>query len=50
MEDIANSLNKGVGTDANIIDFSCAFDLVPLDLLFTKLVSKLYLEEHRPEY
>jgi len=36
-EDIATSLDYGVGIDAIIIDFSKVFDLVPHDRLLTKL-------------
>ena len=36
-QDIANSLDKGVRTDAIIIDFSNTFDLVPHDRLLTKI-------------
>ena len=35
-QDIAYSLEEGVRTDAIIIDFSNAFDLVPRDRLLTK--------------
>jgi hypothetical protein len=35
MLDIADPLDEGVGTDANIIDFTKAFDLIPLDRLLT---------------
>ena len=35
--DIADSLDEGVRTDAIIIDFSKAFDLVPHDRLLTKI-------------
>ena len=38
-QDIADSFDKGVGVDALIIDFSKAFDLVPLDQLLTKLAA-----------
>ena len=38
-QDIADSFDKGVGIDALIIDFSKAFDLVPLDQLLTKLAA-----------
>jgi hypothetical protein len=38
-EDIADCLDEAVGTDAIIIDFSKAFDLVPLDWLLTKLAA-----------
>jgi len=37
-QDIANSLDEGVKTDAIIIGFSKAFDLIPHDKLFTKIV------------
>ena len=36
-QDIADSLDEGVRTDAKIIDFSKAFDLVPHDRLRTKI-------------
>jgi hypothetical protein len=36
-QDIADSLDEGVRTDAIIIDFSKAFDLVPHDRLLTKI-------------
>ena len=36
---IADSLDKGVRTDAIIIDFSKAFDLVPRDTLLTKIAA-----------
>jgi len=36
-QDIADSLDEGVGIDAIIIDFPKAFDLVPHDRLLTKL-------------
>ena len=35
-QDIADSLDKGVRSDAIIIDYSKAFDLVPHDRLLTK--------------
>jgi hypothetical protein len=38
-QDIADSLNKGVGIDAVIKDFSKAFDLVPHHRLLTKLAT-----------
>jgi len=38
-QDIANSLDEGVGTEAIIIDFSKAFDLVPHDRLVMKLAA-----------
>jgi len=38
-QDIADSLNEGLGTDAIIIDFSKAFNLVPHDWLLTKLAA-----------
>jgi len=37
--DIADSLDEGVKTDAIIIDFSKAFDLVPHDRLLTKIAA-----------
>jgi hypothetical protein len=36
-QDIADSLDEGVRTDAIVIDFSKAFDLVPHDRLLTKI-------------
>ena len=36
-QDIADSLDEGVGIDAIIIDFFRAFNLVPHDRLFKKL-------------
>jgi hypothetical protein len=36
-QDIADSLDEGGRTDAIVIDFSKAFDLVPHDRLFTKI-------------
>ena len=38
-QDIANSLDKGVGTGRIIIDFSKTFDLVPRDRLLTKIAA-----------
>jgi len=38
-QDIADSLDEGVGIDAIIIDFSKAFDLVPHDRMLTKLAA-----------
>jgi len=38
-QDIADSLEESVRTDAIIIDFSKAFDLVPHDRLLTKIVA-----------
>ena len=38
-QDIADSLEKGLGIDAIIIDFSKFFDLVPHDRLLTKLAA-----------
>jgi len=38
-QDIADSREVGVRTDAIIIDFSMAFDLVPHDRLLTKIVA-----------
>jgi hypothetical protein len=38
-QDIADFLEKGVGIDAIIIDFSKAFDLVPFCRLLTKLAA-----------
>jgi hypothetical protein len=37
-QDIADSLDKGVRSDAIIIDYSKALDLVPHDRLHTKIV------------
>jgi len=37
MQGKADSFDERVRTDANIIDFSKAFDLDPLDRLLTKL-------------
>jgi hypothetical protein len=37
--DIANSLDEGVRTDAIVIDFSEAFDLVPHDRKLTKIAA-----------
>jgi len=37
-QDLVDSLDKGVGVDVIIIDFSKAFDLDPCDPLLTKLV------------
>ena len=37
-QDIANSLDEGVRTDAIIIDFSKKFDLIPHDRLLAKIV------------
>jgi hypothetical protein len=36
-QDIADSLDEGVRTDAIVVDFSKAFDLVPHDRLLTKI-------------
>jgi hypothetical protein len=36
-QDIADSLDEGVRTDAIVIDFSRVFDLVPHDRLLTKM-------------
>jgi hypothetical protein len=36
-QDIADSLDKGIRTDAIVIDFSKAFDLVPHDRLLSKI-------------
>jgi len=36
-QDVADSLDKGVRTDAIIIDFSSSFDLVPHDRQLTKI-------------
>ena len=36
-QNIADSLDEGVRTDAIIIDFSEAFDLIPHDRLLTKI-------------
>jgi len=38
-QDIGGSLDEGVRTDAIIIDFSKAFDLVPRDRLLTKIAA-----------
>ena len=38
-QDIADSLNEVGKTDAKIIDFSKAFDLVPHDRLLTKIAT-----------
>ena len=38
-QDIMDLLDKGVRTDAMIIDFSKAFDLVPHDRLLTKITA-----------
>ena len=38
-QDIADSLDKGVRTDAIIIDFAKAFHLVPHDRLLTKITA-----------
>ena len=38
-QDIADSLDKGVRTDAIITDFSKDFDVVPHDRLLTKIVA-----------
>jgi hypothetical protein len=38
-QDIANSLVEGFRTGAIIIDFSKAFDIVPLDMLLTKIAA-----------
>jgi hypothetical protein len=38
-QDIADSLDKGVRTEAIIIDFSKAFDLVSHDRLLTKIAA-----------
>jgi len=37
VQDVADSLDQGVGIDAILIGFSKAFDLIPHDLLLTKL-------------
>jgi hypothetical protein len=36
-QDIADSLDEGIGTDTIVTDFSKAFDLVPHDRLLTKI-------------
>jgi hypothetical protein len=36
-QDIADALDEGVRTDATVIDFSKAFDLVPYDRLLMKI-------------
>jgi hypothetical protein len=36
-QDVVDSLDEGVRTDATVIDFSKAFDLVPHDRLLTKI-------------
>jgi len=38
-QDIAESMDEGVRTDAIIIDFSKAFSLVPHDRLLTKIAA-----------
>jgi len=38
-QDITDSLDRGVRTDVIIIDFSKAFDLVPLDRLLMKIAA-----------
>ena len=38
-QDIADSLDKGVGTDVIIIGFSKAFDLIPHDRLLMKIAA-----------
>jgi len=38
-QDIADSLDEGARTDAIIIDFSKAFDLVPRDRLLMKIAA-----------
>jgi len=38
-QDIADSLDEGLRTDAIIIDFSKAFDLVPHDRLLNKIAA-----------
>ena len=38
-QDIADSLDEEVRTDAIIIDFSKAFDLVPHDRILTKITA-----------
>ena len=42
-QDIADSLEKGVRTDAIIIDFSMAFNLVPHDRLLTKITATKWI-------
>jgi hypothetical protein len=37
--DFANSLGKGIRTEAKIIEFSMAFDFVPHDRLLKKIVA-----------
>jgi len=38
-KDIADSLDKGVSIDANIAEYSKAFDLVPHDRLLSKIAN-----------